>query len=62
MMRGSENKMLQAELNTELEEPSIPTEERKEIIERFRSYLTLLRRWARRKEPEEVSFPTPRVD
>jgi len=62
MMRGSENKMLQAEPKTEFEGPSISVEERKEIIERFRSYLMLLKRWANRGELEDVSFAPPGED
>ena len=54
-MRGSENEMHQAEPNTEFEGPSI--EERKEIIERFRNYLMLLKRWSSRTELGQVSFP-----
>ena len=60
MVRGSENEMHQAEPNTEFEGPSI--EERREIIERFRSYLMLLKRWSTRTELEEVSFPSPGED
>jgi len=62
MMRGSENEALRVGLNTKFEEPSISSEERKEIIERFRSYLMLLKRWATRDDSEEVSFPTPGED
>jgi len=60
MMRGSESEIHQAELKTEFEGPSI--EERKEIIERFRSYLMLLKRWSTRTELEEASFPSPGED
>ena len=60
MVRGSENEIHQAEPNTEFEGPSI--EERREIIERFRSYLMLLKRWSTRTELEEVSFPSPGED
>ena len=62
MMRGSENETHQAEPNTEFEGPSVSADERKEIIERFRSYLMLLKRWATRDDSEEVSFPTPGED
>ena len=60
MVRGSENEIHQAEPNTEFEGPSI--EERKEIIERFRSYLMLLKRCASRDELEDVSFAPPKED
>ena len=62
MVRGSENEMHQAEPNTEFEGSSISTDERKEIIERFRSYLMLLKRWASRDELEDVSFAPPGED
>ena len=61
-MRGSENETHQAEPNTEFEGPSVSADERKEIIERFRSYLMLLKRWASRDELEDVSFAPPKED
>jgi len=60
MMRGSESEIHKAEPKTEFEGPSI--EERKEIIERFRSYLMLLERWASRDGLEDVSFAPPGED
>ena len=62
MVRGSENETSQAEPNTQFEGPSVSSEERKEIIERFRSYLMLLKRWANRDELEDVSFAPPGED
>ena len=62
MMRGSENETHQAEPNTEFEGPSVSADERKEIIERFRSYLMLLKRWASRDQLEDLSFAPPGED
>jgi len=61
-MRGSENETHQAEPNTEFEGPSVSADERKEIIERFRSYLMLLKRWASRDQLEDLSFAPPGED